>query len=196
MVPSICEYLRRAATEPRVRQPGAISGRGYYNANVEYRQVDVPCEFIFHHAELSRFLSLIPSSSSSSSSSSSPAMDTITPTPHLGKFRYLTRGAKPAPSKEAHLLPSLSEFGDVVTLPLTDMKPSLDLGDESPYKLSVHGFTARRHHSSLHAAPYDRTSWNNEHLLREIYFSKVQALVQKLTGCKKAVVSAAVVRNQ
>ncbi|KAK7398255.1 hypothetical protein QQX98_012368 [Neonectria punicea] len=123
-------------------------------------------------------------------------METITPTPHLGKFRYLTRGAKPAPAKEAYLLPSLSEFGDVVTLPLTDMKPSLDLGDESPYKLSIHGFTARRHHSSLHAAPYDRTSWNNERLLREIYFPEVQTLVQKLTGCKKAVVSAAVVRNQ
>lgn len=115
---------------------------------------------------------------------------------HLGRFRYLTRGAKPAPSNEPYLLPSLSEFGDVVTLPLTDMKPSLDLGDESPYKLSVHGFTARRHHSSLHTAPYDRTSWNDEKLLCEIYFPEMQAFVQKVTGCKTAVVSAAVVRNQ
>lgn len=123
-------------------------------------------------------------------------MGTMTATSHLGRFRYLTRGAKPAPSKEPYLLPSLSEFGDIVTLPLTDMKPSLDLGDESPYKLSVHGFTARRHHSSLHTAPYDRTSWNDEKLLREIYFPEVQAFVQKVTGCKTAVVSAAVVRNQ
>ena len=123
-------------------------------------------------------------------------MDTITATPHWGKFRYLTRGTKPAPSKEAYLLPPLSEFGDVLTLPLTDMKPSLDLGDESPYKLSVHAFTARRHHSALNAAPYDRTSWNNEHLLREIYFPEVQALVQKVTGCKKVVVSAAVLRDE
>jgi hypothetical protein len=37
-----------------------------------------------------------------------------------------------------------SSFGDVLALPLVDMKPSLDLGDDSPYKLSVHGFTARR----------------------------------------------------
>ncbi|KAK2469984.1 Oxidoreductase chry3 [Fusarium oxysporum f. sp. albedinis] len=117
-------------------------------------------------------------------------------TPHLGKFRYLTRGAKPTPSKEAYLLPSLSEFGDVVTLPLTDLKPSLDLGEDSPYKLSVHGFTARRHHSVLHAAPYSRASWNNEKLLREIYFPEVESFVQNLTGCKKAVVSAAVVRNR
>ncbi|KAB8264117.1 hypothetical protein BDV32DRAFT_145895 [Aspergillus pseudonomiae] len=123
-------------------------------------------------------------------------MDTTTPSPHWGKFRYLTRGVKPAPTKEAYLLPPLSEFGDVVRLPLTDMKPSLDLGDESPYKLSVHGFTARRHHSALHAAPYDRSSWNNERLLREIYFPEVQELVKKVTGCKKVVISAAVLRNE
>ncbi|KAF5026475.1 hypothetical protein F66182_1462 [Fusarium sp. NRRL 66182] len=116
--------------------------------------------------------------------------------PPLGRFRYLTRGAKPTPSNEAYLLPSLSEFGDIVTLPLTDLKPSLDLGDNSPYKLSVHGFTARRHHSALHSAPYNRASWNNEKLLRQVYFPEVQAFVQDLTGCKKAVVSAAVVRNR
>ncbi|KAM0487349.1 hypothetical protein ACHAP7_001861 [Fusarium lateritium] len=115
---------------------------------------------------------------------------------YFGRFRYLTRGTKPTPSKEAYLLPPLSEFGDLVTLPLTDLKPSLDLGDDSPYKLSVNGFTARRHHSALHAPPYDRTSWNNEKLLREIYFPEVESFVQTLTGCKKAVVSAAVVRNQ
>ncbi|KAE8310329.1 hypothetical protein BDV41DRAFT_579670 [Aspergillus transmontanensis] len=123
-------------------------------------------------------------------------MDMATTPTHWGEFRYLTRGAKPAPRKEVYLLPSLSEFGDVRTLPLTDMKPSLELGDESPYKLSIHGFTARRHHSSLHVAPYDRTSWNNEHLLREIYFPEVQALVQKVTGCKKVVISAAVLRSE
>ncbi|KAJ5399364.1 hypothetical protein N7465_009853 [Penicillium sp. CMV-2018d] len=123
-------------------------------------------------------------------------MGSIIPTLHRGKFRYLTRGAKPALSKEAYLLPPLSEFGDVVTLPLTDLKPSLDLGDESPYKLSVHGFTARRHHSALHAAPYERKSWNDEHLLREIYFPEVRELVQKVTGCRKVVVSAAVLRNE
>lgn len=116
--------------------------------------------------------------------------------PHQGKFRYLTRGAKPAGSKEAYLLPPISEFNDVITLPLTDLKPSLDLGEESPYKLSVHGFTARRHHSSLNVTPYDRSSWNNEDLLREIYFPEVQALVQTLTGCKEVVISAAVLRNQ
>ncbi|KAF4457024.1 ga4 desaturase [Fusarium austroafricanum] len=123
-------------------------------------------------------------------------MAATTTTPYMGKFRYLCRGSNPTPSKEAYLLPSLSEFGDVVTLPLTDLKPSLELGDDSPYKLPVHGFTARRHYSALHAAPYDRASWNNERLLREIYFPEVQSFVQNLTGCKKAVVSAAVVRNR
>jgi hypothetical protein len=123
-------------------------------------------------------------------------MDATLSASYRGKFRYLTRGAKPAQSKEAYLLPPISEFGDVLTLPLTDLRPSLDLGDESPFKLSVHGFTARRHHSALHAAPYNRASWNNERLLREVYFPEVQALVQKLTGCKKAVISAAVLRNE
>ncbi|KAM0499117.1 hypothetical protein ACHAP8_005826 [Fusarium lateritium] len=115
---------------------------------------------------------------------------------HLGKFRYLTRGAQPTPSKEAYLLPSLSEFGDVVSLPLTDLRPSLDLEQESPYKLEVHGFTARRHSSALHSAPHSRQSWNNEKLLRQIYFPEVEEFVKNLTGCKKAVVSAAVVRNR
>ncbi|KAL4728690.1 Oxidoreductase chry3 [Fusarium chlamydosporum] len=116
--------------------------------------------------------------------------------PHLGKFRYLSRGTKPTPSREAYLLPSLSEFGDVVTLPLTDLRPSLELGEDSPYKLQVHGFTARRHPSVLHAAPYDPASWNNEKLLRDIYFPEVENFVLNLTGCRKAVVSAAVVRNR
>ncbi|RGP63894.1 ga4 desaturase [Fusarium sporotrichioides] len=116
--------------------------------------------------------------------------------PHLGKFRYLTRGSQPTPSKEAYLLPSLSEFGDVVTLPLTDLRPSLDLAQDSPYKLDVHGFTARRHSSALHSAPYNRSSWNNEKLLRQVYFPEVEDFVKNLTGCKKAVVSAAVVRNR
>ncbi|KAK5994215.1 Oxidoreductase chyM [Cladobotryum mycophilum] len=123
-------------------------------------------------------------------------MDSTAPTPYLGKFRYLTRGAKPAGSKEAYILPPLSEFGHVLTLPLTDLRPYLDLEDKSPYKLSVHGFTARRHHSALHAAPYDRASWNDEKLLREVYFPEVEAFVQKLTGCNKVVVSAAVLRSQ
>ncbi|UZP43312.1 hypothetical protein NXS19_011128 [Fusarium pseudograminearum] len=116
--------------------------------------------------------------------------------PHQGRFRYLTRGSQPTPSKEAYLLPSLSEFGDIVTLPLTDLRPSLDLGQDSPYKLDVHGFTARRHDSALHSTPYSRASWDNEKLLRQIYFPEVEEFVKSVTGCKKAVVSAAVVRNR
>ncbi|KAF2721524.1 GA4 desaturase [Polychaeton citri CBS 116435] len=123
-------------------------------------------------------------------------MVAVTDVQHWGKFRYLTRGTKPARSNEAYLLPPLSEFGNILTLPLIDMRPSLDLGNDSPYKLSVHGFTARRHHSSLLAAPYDRACWTDEGLLRTVYFPEVQALVQELTGCKKLVVSAAVLRNK
>ncbi|WQF89848.1 Putative hydroxylase/desaturase AsaB [Colletotrichum destructivum] len=115
---------------------------------------------------------------------------------HQGIFRYLPPNAKPASAKEAYLLPSLSEFSSIVTLPLTDLKPTLDLGDASPYKLSVHGFTARRHHSALHAEPFGHASWKDERALRDVHFPEVEEFVKKLTGCKTAVVSAAVVRTQ
>ncbi|GJC98742.1 GA4 desaturase [Colletotrichum higginsianum] len=115
---------------------------------------------------------------------------------HQGIFRYLPPNARPASAKEAYLLPSLSEFSSVVTLPLTDLKPTLDLGDASPYKLSVHGFTARRHHSALHAEPFGHASWKDEKALRDVHFPEVEEFVKKLTGCKTAVVSAAVVRTQ
>lgn len=115
---------------------------------------------------------------------------------HQGIFRYLPPNSRPATAKEAYLLPSLSEFSSIVTLPLTDLRPTLDLGDASPYKLSVHGFTARRHHSALHAEPFGHASWKNEKALRDVYFPEVEEFVKKVTGCKTAVVSAAVVRTQ
>ncbi|KAF4838911.1 Oxidoreductase chyM [Colletotrichum tropicale] len=115
---------------------------------------------------------------------------------HQGIFRYLPPNARPASAKEAYLLPSLSEFSSIVTLPLTDLKPTLDLGDASPYKLPVHGFTSRRHHSALHAEPFSHASWKDEKALRDVYFPEVEEFVKKLTGCKTAVVSAAVVRTQ
>ncbi|KAJ0335659.1 hypothetical protein COL922a_008922 [Colletotrichum nupharicola] len=115
---------------------------------------------------------------------------------HQGIFRYLPPNARPASAKEAYLLPSLSEFSSIVTLPLTDLKPTLDLGDASPYKLSVHGFTSRRHHSALHTEPFGHASWKDEKALRDVYFPEVEEFVKKLTGCKTAVVTAAVVRTQ
>ncbi|KAJ6185119.1 hypothetical protein N7519_006420, partial [Penicillium mononematosum] len=103
---------------------------------------------------------------------------------HTGKKRvsFPFDGPRPAQSKEAYLLQPLSEFGDVLTLPLTDMKPSLDLGDESPYKLSVHG---------LLLADITRPCM-------QLHTSKRvgMELVQKVTGCKKVVVSAAVLRDE
>jgi hypothetical protein len=71
----------------------------------------------------------------------------------------------------------------------------LDLGDASPYQLDKHCFTARRHVSRLHSAPYDRSSWNDESLLRSIYFPEVEKLVKKVTGCKKVVTTVALIRS-
>lgn len=114
---------------------------------------------------------------------------------YMGRFRYLNRGARPVPSTEGSVPPSLSDYSHVPTLPVTDLRPSLNLGEDSPYKLSVHGFTALRHESALHSAPYSRDSWNDERLLRDVYFPEVQELVQKATGCSKVLVTSAILRS-
>ncbi|KAJ5519321.1 hypothetical protein N7453_001743 [Penicillium expansum] len=88
----------------------------------------------------------------------------------------------------------MSAFGDALTLPLADLRPSLD-ADESPYKLDYHGFTARRAPSKLHSAPYSRESWNDPELIRTIYVTEVEDLVKRVTGCKTALVESAVIRN-
>jgi hypothetical protein len=80
-------------------------------------------------------------------------------------------------------------------MPITNIKPSLDLGDDSPFTLDTHGFAARRHLSALHSAPYSRASWNDEDLLKSVYIPEVEALVQKLTGSKTVVTELALIRS-
>lgn len=116
-------------------------------------------------------------------------------TQHYGKFNYLPRGTKPTPGTGAYSLPALTNFQASPKLPLTDIRPSLDLGDSSPYELSKHGFTARRAESRLNSAPYDRASWKDENLLRSIYFPEVEELLKKVTGCKHVVPTGAILRS-
>lgn len=80
-------------------------------------------------------------------------------------------------------------------MPITNVKPSLDLGDASPFDLDTHGFAARRLPSSLHSSPYSRTSWNDEDLLKNVYIPEVEALVQKLNGCTKVITESALIRS-
>jgi hypothetical protein len=99
--------------------------------------------------------------------------------PTYGKFHYITKGIKPTESKHLYHLPETSEFGDVRTLPMTDIRHSLDLGENSPYKLNQQGFTARRHHTALKSLPYTHASWNNDTVLKEVYISEIEALLLK-----------------
>ncbi|PIG88640.1 hypothetical protein AARAC_000593 [Aspergillus arachidicola] len=105
------------------------------------------------------------------------------------------RNASLTPNPNLYHLPPLSEFEDPILLPVTDIRPSLQLGDQSPYKLSVHGFTGRYAPSQLHGSPYTPDSWNNKELIKAIYIPEVEELVKRISGCTNAIVESAVLRN-
>ena len=118
------------------------------------------------------------------------------PTTFKGKFRYVTGNTTPAVNPNLYHLPPLASFNDILTLPVQDIRPSLSLGDSSPYTLPYHGFTARHHPSRLHSPPYNHSSWSDESLIQSIYMPEVEALVKKVTGCSSTVVESAILRTQ
>lgn len=115
--------------------------------------------------------------------------------PTHGKFRYITKGTQPATSPHLYHLPPLSSFGDIRSLPIQDIRPSLDLGDESPFKIDLHGFTARRYPTALSQPPYSHASWNNEVLLKKVYIPEIEALLLQVTGGKSVFTDSLVMRN-
>jgi len=115
--------------------------------------------------------------------------------PTHGTFRYITRGMKPTESPHLYHLPPLAEFGDVRSLPMRDIRPSLDLGDKSPIKLNTQGFTARRCPSALHSEPYTHASWNDERLLKKVYIPEIEKLVLQVTGGRTVFTNQLVMRN-
>jgi hypothetical protein len=108
-------------------------------------------------------------------------MGSITETekPTYGTFHYIPRGHQPAISPHFYHLPPLSDFGDIRSLPLTNIRPFM-----STYTLSNQGFTAVTHPSTLSFPPYTHTSWSDEHLLKTIYIPEIESLVRKITGAK------------
>ena len=108
----------------------------------------------------------------------------------------MTGNTTPAVNPNLYHLPPLSSFNDILTLPVSDIRPSLSLGESSPYTLPYHGFTARHHPSRLHSPPYNVSSWSNEELIKKVYMPEVEELVKKVTGCKSTVVESAVLRTQ
>ena len=125
-----------------------------------------------------------------------PALEAGNNTPTHGILRYITRGINPTPSPHLYHLPPLEDFGDVRTVPITNIKHTLQLGQQNPYTLDTHGFTARNYPSRLHSEPYSRASWNNETLLKTVYIPEVEEMLRQLTGASKIVTEMALVRTQ
>jgi hypothetical protein len=109
-------------------------------------------------------------------------------------FRYITKGLKPTESPHLYHLPELAEF-DVLTLSMRDIRNSLDLGSNSPYKLNKQGFTARRCPTALKSAPYTHSDWNDEAVLKEVYIPEIEALLKEVTGGKMVLTDQVVMRN-
>lgn len=112
-----------------------------------------------------------------------------------GTFRYITRGTIPVESPHLYHLPPIADFGDVRSCQLHDIRPTLDMGDESPYKLNKQGFTARCWPSALHSAPYSQESWHDEQLLKDVYVPEIERLVLKVTGAKTIFTDQVVMRT-
>lgn len=115
--------------------------------------------------------------------------------PSHGKLRYIARGTIPTESPHLYHLPPLPAFGDIRSCELHDIRPSLNLCDASPYKLSKQGFTARRWPSALQSPPYTHESWHDENLLKAVYIPEIEALVLKVTGGKTIFTDQVVMRT-
>jgi hypothetical protein len=119
-------------------------------------------------------------------------MGSITETekPTYGTFHYIPLGHQPAASPHFYHLPPLSDFADVRSLPLTNIRPSF-----TSYTLSSQGFTAVTLPSTLSSPPYTHTSWSDEFLLKTIYIPEIEALVRKITGAKTVFTDQLVMRT-
>jgi len=76
--------------------------------------------------------------------------------------------------------------------------PSVDqlpCSKEGTAQLATHGFTAVRHPSAMHSAPYSRASWNDPKLLGQIYVPETEDMVKRITGAKKVVTEGLLLRS-
>ena len=93
----------------------------------------------------------------------------------------------------------MSEFSDSRTLPLHDPRPLPTLSQlpntKNHASLSKHNFTALRHPSALHAAPYSYTDWKDQSLLSQIYIPETEELVRRITGAHKVTTEALPLRS-
>jgi len=105
------------------------------------------------------------------------------------------QGIQPTESPHLYHLPEVAEFGDIRTLLMTDIRPSLDLGSKSPYKLNAHGFTARRFATALKSAPYTHSSFHDEKILKSVYIPEIEKLLKEITGGQTVFTDSLVMRT-
>jgi hypothetical protein len=68
-------------------------------------------------------------------------------------------------------------------LPLHDLRPEV-FSNPNPYGLDKTGFTAVKHNSAFHSAPYSKESFMDEKLVEEVYIPETENLVKQVTGAK------------
>lgn len=78
---------------------------------------------------------------------------------------------------------------------MRDIKPSLNLGHESPFKLDKQGSTSRRYPKALTSAPYTLSGWNDEAVLGDVYILETETLLKNVTGAKRVMADQLVMRN-
>ncbi|KAF8851205.1 hypothetical protein BDZ45DRAFT_696086 [Acephala macrosclerotiorum] len=115
--------------------------------------------------------------------------------PTYATFRCLSRGSIVEHSPHLYHLPPIADFGDVQSLPMIDIKSSMDLGEKSPYTLGKHGFRAVRAPSKVFSAPYDHSSWNSPDVLKNVYIPEIEKILLKVTGGRKVYTDQVVIRN-
>jgi hypothetical protein len=117
-----------------------------------------------------------------------------------GKLRYVPAGHTPGPISQNFGLPAISDFGDERIMPLHDMRPlptvdQLPTAKEGTAQLLTHGFTAVKHPSIMHSAPYTYASWHNPELLQKIYVTEIGEMLKQITGAKAILTTTLLLRS-
>ena len=132
---------------------------------------------------------------------SSTTLTTVSAAPiTYGKLRYVSPDYAPKPSTQIFGLPDTSEFGDERIMPLHDIRPlptvdQLHTAKEGTAQLSTHAFTAVKHASILHSAPYTEASWHDPELLQKVYIPEVEEMLRQITGAKTVISETLLLRS-
>jgi hypothetical protein len=140
-------------------------------------------------------------------SSTATTTDTITlqseppllSNPVYGKLRYVARDHTPIASPHNFHLPAISEFSDVRTVQLHNMRP-VPTTDDLPSatnhaQLATHGFTAVHHPTTLNSPPYTSESMKNPSLLKQHYIPETIAMLKRITGCRTVIPESCLLRS-